>query len=428
MQVSKRLLAGLTVCALLLGQGLTGFAKVKIQFMGWEASPYETQSVLKGLDLFMKRNPDIEVEYIAGRWDDHHAKLLTMMAGGAAPDVFFLGAEPFYRDFQKRGVLLDLTDFFNKELSLEDFIPLDREKMLINGRIYGISSCIVAPVLYYNKDLFDRAGVPYPPADPRQAWKWEEFVAAARKLTITQGKRTVQYGVYGLETYWWPFVWSNGGRLFNEDYTRFVLHEDEPGQEALTRILELRTRYNVAPSALYLTDIGMNPNQMLQTGRVAMLVDGSWALQELSQLGFRVGVAPLPVFKYPVTSGTAHLHAAWIGTKHPEEAWRLIRFLSSEEYQLDLVRSGLWMPNRTALYTAEGMRKWLNPSVHPDGFDRLASYFVDYARLHPGIMIPAEAWNILTEEMDYYWRDNQPLSQVLNRAAARINPLLGQYR
>ena len=101
-------------------------AKIKLQFMGWEASPFETQSVMKGLKLFMEQNPDIEVEYIAGRFEEHHTKLLTMMAVGAAPDVFFLAAEPFYRDFQKRNDLYDITSFFDSEFDLDDFIPLDQ--------------------------------------------------------------------------------------------------------------------------------------------------------------------------------------------------------------------------------------------------------------------------------------------------------------
>ena len=86
-------------------------------------------------------------------------------------------------------------------------------------------------------------------------------------------------------------------------------------------------------------------------------------------MDFPVGVAPLPVFKVPATAGTAHLHSIWINTPHPEAAWRLVKFLSSKEYQIDLVRSGLWMPNRTEMYTESGMREWLDPKVHPPGFE-----------------------------------------------------------
>lgn len=399
-------------------------AKVKLQFMGWEASPLETQSVMQGLELFMKENPDIEVEYIAGRWAEHHTKLLTMMAGGAAPDVFFMGAEPYYRDFQKRGVLYDITSFFDSEFDLDEFIPLDQEKMLIDGHVYGISSCIVSPVLYYNVTMFDDAGLPYPPNNPDEAWTWDEFVSIAKKLTIEKGSRTVQFGAYGFESYWYPMIWSNNGAIFTDDYSRCVLADDANAKEALQKMLDLRTVHGVSPDSSYMENIGMSAAQMLQTGRVAMLVDGSWALQELSQMDFPVGVAPLPKLKVPATSGTAHLHSIWKGTKHPEAAWRLVKFLSSKEYQIDLVHSGLWMPNRTEMYSDSGVKEWLNPTVHPAGFEEVIPFFTKYARVHPAIMVPKEAWDILTEELDYFWHDNQDLDVVLSRLATRVNDLL----
>ena len=418
------IVAALALCVMALAP--VASAKVKLQFMGWEASPLETQSVMDGLKLFMQDNPDIEVEYIAGRFAEHHTKLLTMMAGGAAPDVFFLGAEPFYRDFQKRDVLYDITSFFDSEFDLDEFIPLDQEKMLINGHIYGISSCIVAPVLYYNKQMFEEAGIPSPPSNPDEAWTWDEFVSVAKKLTIEKGGRVVQFGAYGFENIppWIPMVWSNQGQIFNEDYSRCTLADDANAKEALQRILDLRKVHKASPDSSYMENIGMSAAQMLQTGRVAMLADGSWALQELSQMDFPVGVAPLPVFKVPATAGTAHLHSIWKGTKHPEAAWRLVKFLSSKEYQIDLVRSGLWMPNRTEMYTDQGIREWLDPTVHPPGFNEVIPFFTKYARVHPAIMVSKEAWDILAEELDYFWHDDQELDAVLQRLTDRVDRVL----
>ncbi len=428
MQRRYVLIMAMVLVSLLVLTPLAG-AKIKLQFMGWEASPFETQSVMKGLKLFMEQNPDIEVEYIAGRFEEHHTKLLTMMAGGAAPDVFFLAAEPFYRDFQKRNVLYDITSFFDSEFELDDFIPIDQAKMLIDGHIYGISSCIVAPVLYYNMDLFDAAGIPYPPSHPDEMWSWDEFVAVAKKLTIKQGNRTVQFGAYGFENAppWIPMIWSNEGEIFSEDYSRCVLAEDDNAKEVLRKILDLRVVHGASPDASYMENMGMSAAQMLQTGRVAMLADGSWALQELAMMDFPVGVAPLPVFKVPATAGTAHLHSIWINTPHPEAAWRLVKFLSSKEYQIDLVRSGLWMPNRTEMYTESGMREWLDPKVHPPGFENIATYFTKYARIHPAIMVPKEAWDILIEELDYFWHDQQDLDAVLDRLCTRVNQVLAEY-
>lgn len=398
--------------------------QITLQFMGWEASPLETKSVLQGLELFMQQNPDIKVEYtpVAG---DYDAKLLTMMAGNAAPDVFFCRCAT-YRDFQKRGGLLDLTEYFAREMDVNEFIPMARVKMTIDGRIYGLSSCNTVSVLFYNKDIFDKAGLPYPPNDPEKAWTWDEFVDIARKLTVKEGNRTVQYGVYGFKTNWgWAFplmVLSNNGQVFSEDYTELLLHEPQ-AKEALVKVRQLQDE-GVMPTAMALEQTGMSPAQMLQTGRVAMLVDGSWALQELAQMGFPVGIGVLPVMQRPVTCGQAHLHSAWSKTEYPEEAWKLVKFLSSREYQTSLVRSGLWLPNYVDMYEKENLHIWMNPEVYPEGFEHIVDYFTVYEELWPAVMCPSEALDIIIEELDNVFYGGQDIDEVTARMKKRVDPIL----
>ncbi|WP_307893945.1 ABC transporter substrate-binding protein [Bacillus swezeyi] len=385
---------------------------VTLKLMGWEASPLETESVRKGLKAFMEKNQTIKVEYTPISNAQYSSKLLTMLAGDAAPDVFFLGSED-YRAFQKKNVLLDLTGYFHKEYSLQDFIPSSAQIMDIDGTIAGVSSCTVSPVLFYNKDLFKKAGVPLPPNNPDDAWTWAEFVDAAQKLTVKNGGKTEQYGAFGFENNYMTMAeyFSNGGSPFADDF-KTAAYQTREIQEVLQSVLDLREKDGAAPEASVLEKIGMRPSQMLQTGKVAMLAEGSWALQELSSMGFPVGVAPLPKFKEPFTHGQAHLHAASGKTKHPEEAWKLISFLSSEEYQLDLVREGLWMPNRQSLYTPEGMKKWYNPDVHPEGFKEMAAFFRD-AKPYPNAMVSNnKVGSIITEELDQFYYDGKPVDEV----------------
>lgn len=421
----RRILCALLACLFVLSVIVTAAAQetVTLKFMGWEASPLETDSVRRGLERFMEMNPHIKVEYTPVPGDEYHTRLLTLMAGNAAPDVFFINAEGYYRQFVERGVLLQIDEYFYKSLSLEDFIAMDQRKMLVDGHIYGSSSCVVAPVLYYNKALFDEAGIPYPSADPTEALTWDEFIAIAKKLTKSKGRIT-QFGAYGFENMHprEATIYSNNGLIFSEDYAKTVLNDE--AQQALQKILELRTVHKVSPPAAFLEQTGMNAAQMLQTGRVAMVADGSWALQELAKMNFDVGVAPLPIMKRPVTTGTAHLHSIWAGTKHPEEAWKLVEFLSSEEYQIGLVREGLWMPNRTSLYTPEGITKWLNPDVHPEGFEKLASYFTEYLEPNPALFVPRRAWDIFEEELDKFFFDDQPIETIVSNAKRRIDPIL----
>jgi multiple sugar transport system substrate-binding protein len=396
---------------------------VTLQFVGWEASPLETESVRKGLDIFMSRNPNITVEYNPIPGVGYGSKILTMMAGGTCPDVFFNEAYD-YRGFAKVGAMLDVTDRFNKEYNIDEFIPTSAAIMQIDGRIYGISSCTVSPVLYYNKEIFDKAGLAYPPSDPAKAWTWAEFRDVAKKLTIVEGGKTKQYGVYGLESLFMTeaLIMSNGGSYFNADVSKCTINSPETA-EVMQAILDLRKLDGASPEAITLLTAGVTPSSanMLQTGNIAMLVHGSWALQELSQLDFKVGVGVLPKFKDAVTHGQAHVHAAWAKTPHPDEAWALLSFLASEEYQISNIKAGLWMPNRKSLYTEEGIAKWYNPAVHPEGFKEMVPYF-ENALVEPMSMNPKRIVNdIVVEEMDKFLHGNQPIGAVLANIEQRAN-------
>jgi len=394
---------------------------VTLKFMGWEASPLETQSVKKGLDAFMKQHPNIKVEYQPVPGAQYAQKLLTMLAGNAAPDVFFLGAVE-YRSFQERGVLLDLTSRFDAEMSLDDFIPSSAQIMQIDGGIYGVSSCTVSPVLYYNKDLFDQAGLAYPPSDPEKAWTWEQFRDVAKQLTVKEGDDVKQYGAFGFENFYMTtaLIQSAGGKLFNAEGTAMEIDSPET-QKVLQSIYDLRVVDGASPTAKTLESIGMRAAQMLQTGKVAMMVDGSWALQELATMGFPVGVAALPKFDAPSTHGQAHVHAAWANTQHPDEAWELIKFLSSEEYQIDLISEGLWMPNRKSLYTEEGVAKWYNDQVHPEGFRELVPFFAE-AQPYPFTLVRHMIVNdIITEETDKLWYAGQSVADTTKNIQSRAN-------
>jgi len=413
---------------LVLNSLVVAAEQVTLQFMGWEASPFETSITEQSLKQFMKENPDIKVEYtpVSG---EYPAKLLTMIAGDAAPDVFFIASDS-YRSFQKRGVLLNLTEYFNKEMDIDEFIPLAQDKMLIDGEIYGVSSCDVSPVLFYNKKLFDEAGLPYPPNDPEKAWPWDKFVDVAKQLTVKKNDKTVQYGVSGFTIEWVSafsaMVKSNGGRVFNEDYTELLLDSPE-AKEALVEIKNLQRVYKVSP--LVIANVqqgGISATQMLQTGRLAMLVDGSWTLQQLAEMDFPLGIGVLPKFKEPVTIGQAHLYSAWIKTKHPDEAWKLIKFVSSREYQTKLIRTGIWLPNRMDMYEEENLANWMNPDVYPDDFGNMVKYFTNYAELWVAVKVPSEAWSIINEELGNFFVTDQSIDTVISRMKKRVDPILNK--
>lgn len=429
--MKKLLVISLTVLLLALFINVSVMAEVTtISFMGWEASPLETAAVEAGIAKFEELNPDIKVQYTPGlAGAEYVAKLLSTVAGKSTPDVFFLAAEN-YRTFANKGVLEEITNKFSDEFSFDDFLPSVKEIMSIDGKIYGIQSSIVAPIIYYNMDIFDKLGISYPDADPANAMTAEEFREMCKKLTVKNGDKVDTYGVYGLETAWltiYPFMLSNGVNPYTDDYLTCTFNTPETG-EVLTWMRDIRVVDGSAPDATTLENIGMSSAQMLQTGKVAMIVEGSWALQQLSQMDFRVGTAPLPKFKEAVTDSWAHLHVISASSSHKEEAWKFLEFLSGMDYQGALVAEGLWMPNRLSMYEPEEVKKWYHEEIHGESYLKMLDYFKNSLVAPAALQKSSLCQDILTEETDLFFKDGQPLDVTMQNIYDRTTVVLNKLK
>ena len=391
---------------------------VQLTFMGWEASPLETQAVKDGIAAFEKENPNIKVNYTPGlAGSEYNAKLLSSSAAGSLPDVMFVSAES-YRAIVSKGALWDITDQFDENYPLDDFIDSSRQIMEVDGHVYGISSCTVSPIVYYNKDVFDQKGIDYPSADPENCWTIDEFRDVAKKLTSDD-----IYGVYGLETVADTLnaqLLSNGGTRYNEDYTKSTMNSPE-NKEVFEIIKAIRTEDGSAPDASTLDAVGMSAKQMLQTGKVAMLVDGSWSLQELAASDMNIGMAPLPSYGKVLTTGQAHLHCIAETSKHKDEAWQFLQFLSGMDYQGALVKSGLWMPNRYSMYEDDAVAQWYDEKVHGDSYKKMLTYFRDAAVDPTALQLTSQARDIIAEETDMYFKQDQDIDTTLQNMDTRID-------
>jgi len=199
-----------------------------------------------------------------------------------------------------------------------------------------------------------------------------------------------------------------GGFYLTEDLTAADVDNDI-FRDTFNKILELRTVHGVAPQSAIMMEqgaSGMSGPQMLQTGKIAMLLDGSWIMQELSSMNFRVGVGCLPKMgdnDEAITIGQAHVHSAWSKTQNPDEAWRFLSFLSSPEYQTDLVSSGLWMPNRTIMYTPEGIEGWYNRDVYGEGYEKMVPFFENAMPVQTAMNANNSANQVIVDELNLFF-------------------------
>ena len=284
----------------------------KLRFTYW-GSEMEKAAIEQMVTAFEKANPDVDVEPIQIPYEGYIAQVTAMIQSGESPDVGYLPGlqAPVWA---QEGKLLDLTDLIQNDPVLSTTLLATRY-YYAPGKVAGLNTAVEATFLFYNKAMFDEAGVPYQPSDPAHAWTWDEFVAAAEKLTSdVNGKhpnddgfdvdQIHRYGVAFDKTFegwtFYPFIFSNGGQLVNDDGTRLLLDSPE-ATEAMQKMADLMWVQHVAPTPQQDQNLPGYVT-MLQTGNFGMHISGHWSLLDYASVkDLRFGVAVLPKFKNPVT-------------------------------------------------------------------------------------------------------------------------------
>jgi multiple sugar transport system substrate-binding protein len=411
----------------------------KLRFTYW-GSEMEKAAIEQMVATFEGANPDVDVEPIQIPYDEYTARITSMMKNGEAPDVGYLSGlqAPVWA---QEGKLLDLTDLIQNDPSLSTTLLASRY-YYAPGRVAGVNTAVEATLLFYNKTLFDEAGVPYPPSDPTKAWTWDEFVEAAKKLTIdVNGKhpgengfdpeKILTYGVAFDKIYegWtiYPFIFSNGGQLVNEDGTRLLLDSPE-ATEAMQKLADLMWVQHVAPTPVQDQNLPGYVT-MLQTDNLAMHISGHWSLLDYASVkDLQFGVAVLPKFKEPVTVVLGSPTVIFAGTRNKEAAIRFYKFHNNPE-AVDLFARGLWMPLQKSYYTEpEKMKIWLDNPAHPVEM-RLA--FTDYV-VNYSVPLPSYYLRNYTQVLDValrpamnrIWNNEASAAEAFAEAVRLAEPLM----
>ena len=408
---------------------------VKISFMGWGGTE-EDEGVRAAIEKFQEENPGIEVTWMHTP-DAYVEKLMVNIAAGTPPDSAFIN-DFIFQEFARDGLLLDITGMLKADpvLGSEDYFtqPQEAERSTRNGKWYGIGSTWVAPHTYYNADIFEEVGIEPPSNDPDEAWGWDDFVDVAQQLTVDANSRHPGDSGFDIEnverwgvhwpTWWWPplvAVYANGGEVVDPETPRLLLDQPEAVQ-AIQRIADLMLVHQVMPQSAAFEALGMSNTQMLETGRLAMAIDGSWALAWMYKIEATLGTACLPKMKQPATVLGCHMHGVLSGTAHPEAAWKWLRFLASPWYEAYFCRIGLWLPNQTSLLSEEGLKSWMSEEIHPPGFEALVTEFVpQYGRFVPMPPGMQKVTNIVGSAFESVWAGDKTAEEAMAEAVPDAN-------
>ncbi len=411
--------------------------KIHLRFTYW-GSTYEKEVISKAIDKFQD-DTGISVEGIIIP-TEYETKLTTMIASNDAPDVGYLGPPTAYKWYED-GKLANIKELFQSDTETVESDFVDGVIARKGDDIVGLMNNLESFALFYNKDAFADAGVEAPPTKPEDAWTWDEFIEVAKKLTIDNKGRNAldpdfdaknirQYG-FNMDLWSGPLealLLRNGTQYFPDMGDTTGIGTPEFNQ-TLQNVADLINVHHVMPSPTTAKSMPA-PAVALQSKRYAMVLDGQWVCNDFAKsngLNYGIGIIPKMTSTTAVYSGA--LGVVFSGSKHPKEAWMLLKYITNPEASPELFRDGLWMPNLKAYYTDESkIAAWASPSAaRVEGYkDVLVDPIVNDSQVTSEVYVKnfGDINNLLLPALDQAWTGKKTVDEVVAETMPKIKPLL----
>ena len=421
---SKSLMT-LLVLLFILSLGLSATAQEAATikwFMRWDQNRVDNVAMPIAEAFTEDTGIGIEFENI-GSGRDYYTKLQTTIAGGTPPDVFY-PATHVANAYASKGALLTINEYVERDgIDLSVYDPTILENYQIDGELHCLPIDHAALVVYYNKEIFDAAGVDY----PVDGWTWDDFLATAEALTLdTDGDGvTDQFGVDTFRNYWPMVVWSNTDRgLFDDKRNPTEFYGMDQGViDSVQFVADLILEHNVMPSDEQRADI----SDLFAAGKSGMQVVGHWRMQRYLGSGFDFDMAALPLGESgeAVNRADGSCFAISADTEHPEEAWQLVKYLAGPgsngvNMLLDL------QVMTPALTEFKSDPRFLEPELLP-GSNKAAflagagNYFSMYDPIHPMYSAFDSLWK---QELGEVWIGAASAEEAMGRIADEVSYIL----
>jgi multiple sugar transport system substrate-binding protein len=363
---------------------------------------------------FTKTHPDIKVNVQLTPWETYWTKLKAAATGGAAPDVFWMNG-PNFQLYATNGVIRPLdADIAADKTDLGVYPKALVDLYTVGGKHYGLPKDFDTVGLWYNKQLFDAAGVKYPDG----AWTWDDFNAAAAKLTDkAKGQFAIAANLSSAQEYQYNTIFQAGGYVISPDGK--TSGYADPNTIAGLKFWTDLVHNGQSPDLKTMTDTA--PLNLFEAGKTAMYYGGSWDAGEFAANDYtksKVDVAPLPKGKKQATviHGLANVVSA--KTAHPKQAWQFVQFLGSKDAAGILVKAGT-IP---AYNGTQGDWVQAHPEMHLQIFLDELAYAVPYP-----VSRNTPAWQDLeTKYLTPAWDGQADVTKAANDLAKAMDDELAK--
>lgn len=390
-------------------------AKTTITYLMAGGAPIQ-QLGLRLIDKFEKANPDIDVEviWVPGAAKELFEKFQILVAGGSAPDVFWTHAY-LMEDIVAKGLArpLDTLISGDSQFAVNSYFDAALGDYSFQGKLYGLPGEVSSMALYYNADLFEQRGM----SVPDRSWTWDTLLKAALKLTDKSSNR---WGLFAPSGHAQAYVmaWQNDGRLFDETRSRPTF-DDRNTVEAYQWIADLMYKHRVSP-----------PGGQVEGGlysaftqvKIGMFYDIPAASVWLQKAAYEWDVAPLPREKQQANRVATSGYSIYARTKHPDAAWRLVKFLAGTDAQREILSQGLNIPSIQALASSPFFLKHYAKPKNTQVFLEM----LRYARSEPITSNYIAVIGAKERALLPLWRGEEPASSVMKAVNTAIQAALRQ--
>ncbi|MCC3371834.1 sugar ABC transporter substrate-binding protein [Cohnella sp. REN36] len=391
---------------------------VELKFMMW-GNQGHMDVYNKLIADFESQNPGIKVTMESVPFADYQQKVSVLAAGKSLPDVAWV-SERMVPQFKDNGILGDVSEFKNDAaFKLDDYIPSTLDLFRDGDRLLGLPFSTPPVVMFYNKTLFDKAGLTDPNTLAKEGkWTWEEFEKSAKTLT----DKTAASRVYGANFFrdWKTWIilssysWSNGSGPFDKDMTKFTW-DDQYGVQTFEMLERMMFTDESHPKA--------GEQVSFDAGNVGMFFDSySYVSTARAIKDFEWDIAPTP----SGSQGSAPMlgqagYVLFKDSKHPEEAKKLLKYFASQE-GIQATSTFFVPPRASVLNSDEFLNQPNNPSK-----EHIVQAVIDEmpkARIMPGHVQWQNIDNAILQGFDRLFANAEPAESNLKQIAEKVNGIL----
>lgn len=403
-------LVPLTVLGLALAQQTT-----TLNFFSFTTDAGHVKALEGIITAFEKENPGISVKYTTAPFDGYFTKLQTDVAAGQAPDVFELNYENFVT-FASKGTLRELGSLMRKDTALakDTFYPAAQNAFKYRSVQYGLPMTFSTVVLFYNKDLFDKAGVAYPTKD----WTWKDELEAAKKLTDASKK---VWGDFQPVQFWefYKVAAQAGGGL---KVSPSVQIDTPKNREALHWLVDKVLVHKVVPSSAEMSGVG--DGDMFVNGQLAMIHTGIWMFDTFAKAGFKWDIALEPGGAKKGTHFFSNAAVISKTTKNADAAYKWVKYLASSPVTAKARIDTSWELPALSLSQRANVQAYLDrpvPANREAVFESL-----QYAITPPVVENQSQLQDIINQELEAAKLGTKTVEQALGSAQQRVKALMGK--